>query len=135
MPEAGAPLDPSRRVASLAATAFTYWAAALAGKALVSFSRREGVAVWALVTGALAYVFLSTVFVFYVYARKCFSAPRRVGLRGGGGAGTAGGLGLTEDGVAVNGGEARGGTTEVSRGVKGHIREGGLVVTHQMKER
>ncbi|CAM9239422.1 unnamed protein product [Ectocarpus fasciculatus] len=136
VPEAGAALDPSRRAASLAATAFTYWAAARAGKALMNFSRREGVAVWALVAGAVAYVFLSTVFVFFVYARKCFSAPRRVGVRGGGGAGTAGGLGLTGDGVAVNGGEGRGGTAELSRGGEGRSREeGGLAVTDQMKDR
>ncbi|CAB1118798.1 unnamed protein product [Ectocarpus sp. CCAP 1310/34] len=137
VPEAGAALDPSRRAASLAATAFTYLAAARAGKALVSFSRREGVAVWALVAGAVAYVFLSTVFVFYVYARKCFSAPRRVGVRGGGGAGTvSGGLGLTDDGVAVNGGEGRGvGTAELSRGGEGRRREGESDVTDQMKGR
>lgn len=135
VPEAGAALDPSRRAASLAATAFTYLAAARAGKALVSFSRREGVAVWALVAGAVAYVFLSTVFVFYVYARKCFSAPPRVGVRGGG-AGTAVGLGLTDDGVAVNGGKGRGGgTAELSRGGEGRSREGESDVTDQMKER
>ncbi|CAM9194821.1 unnamed protein product, partial [Ectocarpus sp. 12 AP-2014] len=135
VPEAGAALDPSRRAASLAATAFTYLAAARAGKALVSFSRREGVAVWALVAGAVAYVFLSTVFVFYVYARKCFSAPRRVGVRGGGGAETvSGGLGLTDE-VAVNGGEGRGGgTAELSRGGEGRSREGESDVTDQMDE-
>ncbi|CAM9773849.1 unnamed protein product, partial [Ectocarpus sp. 6 AP-2014] len=137
VPEAGAALDPSRRAASLAATAFTYLAAARAVKALVSFSRREGVAVWALVAGAVAYVFLSTVFVFYVYARKCFSAPRRVGVRGGGGAGAvSGGLGLTDDGVAVNGGEGHGGgSAGLSRGGEGRSREGESDVTEQMKDR
>lgn len=111
MPEAGTPLSTSRRAASVAATAVTYWAASRVGKAVVTFSRREGVAVWALVVGAAAYVFLSTVFVFFVYARKCFSKPR-----GGGGGGGVGGVGSEGielvSGVAVtNGGE---GTTELS---------------------
>lgn len=130
MPEAGTPLAPSRRAASVAATAVTYWAAARVGRAVVSFSRREGVAVWALVVGAAAYVFLSTVFVFFVYARKCFSKPRRRidGGGGGGGVKEAGGGGggeLVRDGAVANGGE---GTTELSAllgGGDGGSREAG----------
>lgn len=127
IPEAGTPLSPSRRAASFAATAVTYWAASRVGKAVVTFSRREGVAVWALVVGAAAYVFLSTVFVFFVYARKCFSKPRpRGGGSGGvgvGGVGGSGGVELVRGVAAVaNGGE---GTTELLSGLLGGGGDGG----------
>lgn len=125
-PDAGTALDPSRRAAGVAAAAVTYWAAATAARSLVRFSRREGVAVWALVVGALAYVFLSTVFVFYVYARKCFSKPAAAARRGGGGgrgrgrAAENGGSGVAvvggaRDGVGGKGGPEEVGTTEFSR--------------------
>lgn len=122
-PDAGTALDPSRRFAGVAAAGLTYWAAASATGALVRLSRREGVAIWALVVGALAYVFLSTVFVFYVYARKCFSKPAAA-RSGGGGRGRAaengehGGVALvggSRDGGGDKGAAEAGGTTEFSR--------------------
>lgn len=131
MPEAGTPLSPSRRAASVAATAVTYWAAARVGKAVVNFSRREGVAVWTLVVGAAAYVFLSTVFVFFVYARKCFSKPRRH-VGGGGSGGGSGGVGVefVKEGAVANGGE---GTAELP-GLLGK-GDGGSQEADQRKDR
>lgn len=141
-PDAGTALDPSRRAASVAAAGVTYWAAAAAARALVRFSRREGVAVWALVVGALAYIFLSTVFVFYVYARKCFSSPpaRRYGTGGGGGRGRAavnGGKGVAlvegvKDGAGGKGGGEAVGTTEFSRLLGG---DAGSLEADRMKDR
>lgn len=77
-PEAGRPLDPSQRAMSFAAVAVTYWAGGHAVSLVRAFARREGVAVWALVAGGVAYVALSTCFVYFVYVRRCLSGPRRV---------------------------------------------------------
>lgn len=141
-PDAGTALDPSRRAAGVAAAAVTYWASASATSALVRFSRREGVAIWAIAVGALAYIFFSTVFVFYVYARKCFSKPAaaRAGGGGGGGRGRAaenGGAGVAlaggASGVAGTGGtEAAAGTSEFSRLLGGGA---GSREADQMKDR
>ncbi len=130
-PEAGTALHPSRRAAGVAAGGLTYWAAARTVGALAEFSRREGVATWALVAGTVAYVFLSSLFVFYVYARKCFGSSRPavrrvVGSGGGGGRGGGpdGGVELVgrervgRERVAAGAGgdgEAGAGTAEVSR--------------------
>lgn len=72
-PEAGRILGLSRRLKSIAASAFTYWTAVRAARLLADFSHREEVAIWALVMGGLAYMALSTLFVYFVYARRCFS--------------------------------------------------------------
>ena len=137
-PDAGTALDPSRRAAGVAAAAVTYWATASATSALMRFSRREGVAIWALVAGALAYVFLSTVFVFYVYARKCFSKHTPARVRGAGGRGRVaenGGAGVVlaggASGAAGPGGAEAAGTTEFSRLLGG----AGSQEVDQMKDR
>eukprot|EP00904_Undaria_pinnatifida_P004875 jgi/Undpi1/1517/HiC_scaffold_11.g04907.m1 len=89
VPEAGCALDPSRRAVNILATGFTYWMASMAGKMAVKFCRREEVSMWAVGAWAFAYVVVSTAFVYFVYARKCFSTTC-VGRGGGGGRGKGG---------------------------------------------
>lgn len=94
VPEAGCPLGPTRRAGNILATGFTYWAAGVASKMAIKFCRREEVSMWAVGAWAFAYVVVSTAFVYFVYARKCFSTRcvARDGVRGAGGGGKGEGL-------------------------------------------
>lgn len=94
VPEAGCALGPTRRAGNILATGLTYWAAGVASKMAIKFCRREEVSMWAVGAWAFAYVIVSTVFVYFVYARKCFSTTcvARDGVQGGGGGGKRGGL-------------------------------------------
>lgn len=84
VPDAGIAPSPARRLASFTATCFVYCATAGVWCLAASFSRREGVSFWALVTGGVAYTVVSTLFVYYVYAKKCFSwRGRSSGSKGG----------------------------------------------------
>ena len=72
VPEAGCALSTTRRAANILATGLTYWAAGVASKLAIKFCRREEVSMWALGAWTVAYVGISTAFVYFVYARKCF---------------------------------------------------------------
>lgn len=98
-PGAGHGLALSHRMKSIAACAFTYWAAVRSARLLVAFSRREGVEIWALVSGGFAYMVLSTLFVYFVYARRCFSSGSHK-VRGGSGKEGGTGLRTTKEGGA-----------------------------------
>lgn len=83
-PEAGTALGPSRRAISTAATALTYCLTGYALRSLTILCRREGVAIWALIAGFSAYTAISTLFVYFVYARKSFSGKRKATTMGSG---------------------------------------------------
>lgn len=83
-PEAGSVLGPSRRAISTAATTLTYCLTGYALRALTTLCRREGVAIWALIAGFSAYTAISTLFVYFVYARKSFSGRPKATATGSG---------------------------------------------------
>lgn len=83
-PEAGSALGPSRRAISTAATALTYCLTGYALRALTILCRREGVAIWALIAGFSTYTAISTLFVYFVYARKSCSGRRKATAMGSG---------------------------------------------------
>lgn len=105
-PEAGRPLTLFQRMKSFGAVAVTYWVAGRALTWLTTFARREGVAIWALVAGSFAYIALSTIFVYFVYARRCLSGRGRARAVGAGAAPSVASkvdpaLGAATDGVRL----------------------------------
>lgn len=71
---AGHAMPPSSRFTSFTACAVMFWVTARGWRLIATFSRREGVDLSVLVAGGLAYMALSTMFVYFVYARRCFSS-------------------------------------------------------------
>lgn len=136
VPEAGCALGPTRRVGNILATGFTYWAAGVASKIAIKFCRREEVSMWAVGAWAFAYVIVSTVFVYFVYARKCFSTTcvARDGVQGGGGGRKGGGLvseGSGEGDVSEEGEE----NSELSRLLRQDSRETTVATPAQGRDR
>ena len=122
-PEAGIALGLSRRAASTAATALTYVLTAGAVRGLADVCRREGVSLWALAAGFGAYAAVSTLFVYFVYAGKCFGSTgkrrRKAGSTAGRGRGKTKGVdeGTPEAEPLVGSGEGEGGNASGDHGV------------------